>query len=230
MSDLLEFIGRQPRDTRRVCQQLLEVGDLGSELSCLGFEFDEAEPGEPAQPELENVFGLDQAQVEDIDQPGASLFAVVALPDDLDHFVDIDDRNQEAFDEVQSLLAAREPEETAPTNDAEPVVEVDLQQFFEAERAGAAVDERDIVDAEAVFERGQPVELLEHGIRAESRLDADNQSHAVFAIGKVCDIRDATDFFGGHSIFDLLDHTLSTDEKRKLGDDEPHLAGGDRLH
>jgi hypothetical protein len=35
------------------------------------------------------------------------------------------------------------------------------------------VDEGDVVDAERVLERREPVQLLEHGVRVEAGLDAD---------------------------------------------------------
>jgi hypothetical protein len=45
-------------------------------------------------------------------------------------------------------------------DDLEAVVEEDLEQFLEAQRARLAVDQRHVVDAEGLLHRRQPVELL----------------------------------------------------------------------
>ncbi len=97
------------------------------------------------------------------------------------------------------------------------------------ERARAAVDERDVVDAEAVFERREAVELLEHGIRTEPGLDADDEPQSVLAVGEVGDIRDAADLLRVDAVLDLLDHAFRADQVGQLGDDESGLASRDRL-
>ena len=108
LGDLVELVGDQRRGARRVGEQRLELGDLGAQLVALGLELDAAELGEAAQLQLEDVVGLQHAEVEDLDQPGARLRGVVAGADDLDDLVDVEDRDEQALDEVQPLLAARE--------------------------------------------------------------------------------------------------------------------------
>ena len=93
-------------------------------------------------------------------------------------------------------LAAREAVLRPARDDLDAVVDVDLQQLAQPEGLRAAVDERDVVDVERVFERRQPVELLEHGVGAEAGLDADDEPQAVVAVGEVGDVRDAADLLG----------------------------------
>ena len=109
------------------------------------------------------------------------------------------------------------------------MVNVDLKQLFEAEGARAAIDEGDVVDIEALFERSELIKLLEHGIRAKSRFDADDEPKSVFAIGEVGDVRDAADLLGIDAVFNFLDDLLWANEVGQFCDDEAGLAGRDLL-
>ena len=229
LGDLLELVRDQGADADRIGQDRLEFVDLAAQRVAFGLELDAAELREAAQPQLEDVFGLHLAQLEHVDQAGASLVGVVARADDLDDLVDVEDRDEQSLDEVQSLLPPREAELRSAGDHREPVVEVDLQQVAQAKGLRPAAHERDVVDREALLERGEPVELLEHGIRAESGLDADHEAQAVRAVGEVGDVRDAVDLLRLHAVFDLLDHALGADHVRQFGDDEAGLAGGDAL-
>ncbi len=150
----LEFVGDDAADAGRIGEDRLEFLDLPVQLIALGLELDAAEPGEPAQAKLEDVLGLNLAEVEDLDEPGARLLAVVGGADDLDDLVDVEDGQQEPLDQVQPFPAPREAELAASRDDGQPVVEVDLEQLLEAEGSGSALDERDVVDVEALLERG----------------------------------------------------------------------------
>ena len=64
-------------DQHLAAEQLLQLGDLGLERVALGLELDARELREPAQAQLEDVLGLDLAEVEHLAQPRARLLAVV---------------------------------------------------------------------------------------------------------------------------------------------------------
>ncbi len=78
---------------------------------------------------------------------------LVARADDLDDLVDVEDRDEQALDEVQALPAAGEAVLRAAGDDLDAVRDVHLQQLAQAERLRPAVDERDVVDVERVLER-----------------------------------------------------------------------------
>src|SRR5580765_3697778 len=99
-------------------------------------------------------------------------------------------------------------------------VDIDLEQLLQAHRPGLAVDERDVVDPEALLHRRQLVELLEDGIGVEAVLDLDDQSQAVLAVGEVDDVADALQPLGLDEVLDLLLHLLRPDEVGQLGDDD----------
>ena len=95
---------------RLAAEELLQLRDLGLERVALGLELDARELRQAPQPQLEDVLGLHLAEVEHVAQARAGLLAVVRGADDLDDLVDVEDRDEQALDEVQALLAAREPE------------------------------------------------------------------------------------------------------------------------
>ncbi len=227
--DLLQLVGHESLDACRAAEDLLQFGDLGRQLVALGLQLDAGELGEPAEPQLQDVVGLQRAEVEHLLQPRARLVGVVGGADDLDDLVDVEDRDEEALDQVQALLAAREPELRAARDDADAVVEVDLQQLAQAQGLRAARDEGDVVDREALLQRRVPVELLEHGVRAEPGLDADDEAEAVLPVGEVGHVGDAVQLLRVDAVLDLLDHTLRADPVGELGHDEAALARGDRL-
>ncbi len=150
---------------------------------------------------------------------------VVGGADDLDDLVDVEDRDEQALDEVQSLAPAGQSVLRAPRDHGDAVPHVDVEQLAEAQGARRPVDERDVVDAEAVLERGVLVELLEHGRRVEAGLDADDEPQPVVPVGQVVDVGDADELLRLDAVLDLLDHALGADQVRQLRDDEPGLPG-----
>ena len=154
---------------------------------------------------------------------------VVGGADELDDLVDVDDRDEQALDEVQAVLALAQPVLGAAAHDLDAEVDVDAQQLLEAQRARLAVDERDVVDAEGVLHRRQLVQLLEHGVGVEAVLDLDDQAQAVLAVGEVLDVGDALQLLGLHEGLDLLDDLLGADEVGQLGDDDALPARGELL-
>ena len=102
------------------------------------------------------------------------------------------------------------------------------EQLLEPERARLAVHERDVVDAEALLERREPVQLAEHGLRVEPGLDLDDQVGAELAVGEVLEVGDALQLLGGDELLDLGDDPLRADAVRQLGDGDRALAAGQR--
>ena len=109
---------------------------------------------------------------------------------------------------MQLFLATAASVSRPPANDVEAMVDVDLEQFFEAERERLAVDECDVVDAERVFHRRELVELVENRLGVEAVLDLDHELQAVLAIGEVAYVGNALKFARLHEVFDLADDLL----------------------
>ncbi|CAI7652278.1 unnamed protein product, partial [Penicillium discolor] len=195
----------------RAGEQLAQRRDLREEGVALRLELDARELGQTSQPQLEDVLGLRLAEVEHGPEPGAGLLGVVRRPDDLDDLVDVEDRDEQTLHQVQALLPAGETVPAAAGDDLDAVADVDAEHLLEPEGAGLAVDEGDVVDAEGVLQRGEPVELLQHGVRIETGLDPDGDAEAVVAVGEIGDVADALQLLRLHRVADLLDETLRTD-------------------
>ncbi len=96
-----------------------------------------------------------------LDQAFLRLRRVVAGADEADDLVDVQEGDEEALDQVVgavALLAAAEL--TAAAHDVEAVVEIDLEEFLEAQGERLTVHQRHVVDAEGLLHRRQLVELL----------------------------------------------------------------------
>ncbi len=204
--------------------------DLAGEAVALGLQLDPVEAGEPAQRGVEDVLGLDLAQREALHQALLRLRGVVAVADDPDDLVDVEQGHEQALDQVQPVAPLAAAELAAPAHDLEAVVEVDLQQLLEAQRERLAVDQRDVVDAEGLLHRRQLVELLQHGFRVEAVLDLDDQAQAVRAVGQVLDVRDALELLGADQVLDLRDDLLGADREGQFGDDQALAARRHVLH
>ena len=139
------------------------------ELGVLLVELELGEPREPAQRHVEDVGRLDLGQVEDVDQPVAGLLGVVAGADQLDDLVDVEDRDQQAVDQVQPVGGLAAAERRAAAYDVEAVAEEDLEHLLEAQGARLAVDQGDGVDAEGVLHRGAACRAARGSPRGGSR-------------------------------------------------------------
>ena len=153
---------------------------------------------------------------------------VVAGADHLDDLVDVEQRDQQAVDQVQPLRLLVAAERRAAAYDVVAVLQEDLEQLLEAQRARLAVDQADVVDAERLLHRRLLVELLEDRLGDEAVLDLDDQAGAVGHVGEVLDVGDALQLLALDEHLDPLDDLLQPDGVRHLGDHDA-LAPSDRL-
>jgi len=93
-----------------VFQDVGQLGDLGPQGLLLALQLDAVEPGQAAQRGVEDVLRLDLGQVEDLAEAALRLGRVVAGADDLDDLVDVEQRDKDAVDQVQPVLALAPPE------------------------------------------------------------------------------------------------------------------------
>ena len=80
-------------------------------------DLDGFQPGELAQADFQNVFGLALAELEALDQRGLGLFG---LADDGDHFVDVEQHQLPAFEDVDARQHFVEPVLRAPLDGGLP--------------------------------------------------------------------------------------------------------------
>ncbi len=224
LGDLRQLRGDQLAQLRVGVQDARQLLDLARQPVALGLQLDAVELGQAAQRRVEDVLGLDLRQAEAPDQRLLGLRRVLAGADEPDDLVDVDQRDEQALDQVQPVAPLAAPELAAPPHHLEAVVDVDLKQLAQAHRQRLPVDERHVVDAEGLLHRRQLVELGEHRLGVEPVLHLDDQPQPVLPVRQVLDVRDALQALGVHQVLDLADDLLGADGERQLGDDEAAAA------
>ena len=126
--------------------------------------------------------------------------------------------------EMDLLFASAAAIDRTSSHHVEAVIDVDLEQFLQAERERLAIDEGDVVHAERVLHRREPVELVENRLGVEAVLDLDDELQSVLAVGQVADVGDALQLARMHEVLDLRDHLLRADPVGQLGDDDAAFA------
>ena len=167
-----------------------------------------------------------------LDQPLAGRVGVARAADQLDHRVEVVERDQQPLEDVGARLRLAQLVLGAPGHDLALVGDVVLDQLLEAERARHAVDQGDHVDAEGGLHRGPLVELVEHDLgRVAAALGLDHQAHAR-AVRLVAQVGDAGDLFLADEVGDLGDQApvaALLDHEGELGDDDRVAAALERL-
>ena len=115
-------------------------------LVSLRFQFDPGELGQSTKRHVQDVVGLLQAEVEDLHHALSSCSGIVGLANQLDHLVDVDDRDEQALHKVQPILCLASSIRAPAPYDVDAVIQEDLQQFDQAKGAWLAFDQRNGVD------------------------------------------------------------------------------------
>ena len=127
LGDLVELFRNHGPQTSVVAENEQQCLDLGLQLISLTLELDARELRQAAQSQFEDVLGLRLAQVEHLHQSAARRFGVITRANELNHLIDVEDRDEQALDEVQSLAPLAQSVLAAPANHREAVVDEDAQ-------------------------------------------------------------------------------------------------------
>ena len=92
-----------------------------------------------------------------------------------------------------------------------------VQQLFEVEQHGTAIDQAHVVDAERGLQLGHLVEFVEQHVRIEVLLDIDDDAHTM-AVALVVDVGDALNLLFLDQTCDILDQVFLVDVIRDLVD------------
>ena len=125
---------------------------------------------QPLEWHVEDVVGLDAAEVESFHEPDTGGSRVLGATDDGDDLVNGVQGREEASDQVKAFLGLVQPVAGASDHDVQAVVYVVAAHLLDAECAGLAVHQHDVVDAEGLLQGCQPVELSEDGLRVVAGL------------------------------------------------------------
>ena len=199
----------------------------------LGADLVGLQRGQPLQAHVEDRLRLLARELELRDQPLARGVGVFRAADQLDHRVEVVERDEQPLEDVGAGLGAAQFVLGAAGDDLALVVDVVLDQLAQAEGARHPVDQRDHVDAEAGLHRGFLVEVVEHDLgRLAAALQLDHQPHPGAVVGLVAQVGDPLQLLVADEVGDLRDQPVVAallDHERQLGDDDRLLAALQRL-
>ncbi len=149
----------------------------------------------------------------------ARLLGVLGGADQLDHLVDIGDRDGEADQHVGAVARLAEQELGAAGDDLFAECDEGREQVLQRHHQRAAAVERHDVRAERGLQRREAVELVEHDVGHRLALELDHHAIAL-AVALVAQVGDAVDLLLAHQFGDALDHRRLVHLVRDFGDDE----------
>ena len=140
--------------------------------------------------------------------------ARLAAADELDDFVDIDDREDKAFENMPALLRFAELEVRPPGDDFLAMLDEMLDQFLQPHRARLAVDQRDVDHADGDLARRVLIKLIDDHVRIGVALQVDDDAAGMLAAGFVVDGADVLDGFLLHGTRRRLRRSLCGSRRR----------------
>ena len=139
--------------------------------------------------------------------------------DDLDHVVDVVERDAVADQDVLALAGFAQFVGGAPADDVHAVLDEKAQQFEQAEFARLAGDDREQNHAERFLHLGHLEQFVQDDLRLFVALHFDDDAHAV-AVAFVANVGDAINLFVLDQARDVFDQARFVDLIRQLGDDD----------
>ena len=160
---------------------------------------------------------------EALDQLATCLGVVARGADDGDDLVDVVECDDEALEDVGAFLGLAQLVARAALDDVDLVVDVVVEHVLETQDMRHAVDEGEVVDAEARLELRVLVEFVEHDLRLLAALEVDDDAHAL-AVGLVVETGDLRDRLLLDQVGDLLDELGLVDLIGNLGHNDAVAA------
>ena len=154
-------------------------------------------------------------------RPRCATSGTLGRPDQLDHLVEVVERDHVAFEDVGAFLRLAQEEGRAPAHHVAPEVDEQLAGLEQVQHARPLLDDRQEDDAERVLERRVLVQVVEDDLRRLATLDVDDDAHPL-PVALVAHVLDPADLLVARQLGDLLDQARLVD---LVGD----LADHDRL-
>jgi hypothetical protein len=212
-----------------VLHQLLQLGlavqrrddavALGFELGFLAADLHFLQARQLAQPGLQDVVGLVVAELEALHQ---HRLGFVLAADDADHLIQVEKRDQQAFQQVQAALDLVEAVLEAAGHRIGAEIQPLAKERLESLHLRAAVEPDDVqVDAEALFQVGRG-EQMPHQLFGIDAIGARYQHDArgIGVVGLVADVLQPRQLLRAHLRGDLLDHLARRRLVGQRGDDD----------
>ena len=143
--------------------------------------------------------------------------------DQLDNFIDVGQRNGQAFEQMRAVSSLAQVEDRAPGNHFAPVQDESIENLLEVEQTRLAVDQRHHVDAEHVLHLGLLVQVVQNHVGNFTAAQFDHHAHAVL-VGFVTQTGNALEAFLLDQLGNFLQQARLVYLVGQLGDDNALLA------
>ena len=204
-------------------QQVLEVGDPLDDFLVFLHHLVALEPGQPAQPHVDDRLRLTIGKLEALLQPLLGRLLVLGFADRLDDGIEVIERDLEALQQVGTIPSTVELVAGATGQDLTAMIDVVLEEGLEVEDKRTAVDQGQRNHAKGRLQGGVLVQIVEHGQGSRILLELDDDAHAV-PVGLVVEVRDALEPSLADQLRDTSDQRGLVDHVGNLGDDDPFAA------
>ena len=184
-------------------QQGFQLGNEPQQVLIFLFQFLPFELRQAFERHVEDGLRLDFAQLEALHQIGARSLRRARTANNLNHFIQIFERNQQSFHDVRSRPRPRQIELGATPNDFAAMFDVMDQDFFERQQPRLAVHQSQQGDGEGLLHGGQPEKLVENLLCVHRPRKFDGDAHAR-AVGLIAQIADAIQAAFTHQLGDPL--------------------------
>ena len=154
--------------TDELCTQLLvsEEGlqalDLLHQGSVLFLQLLTLQTGEGTQTHIHDGTRLDEREGEALHKLLDSFLRLTGRTDDADDLVDIVDSDDQALEDVDTLLGLAQLKLRTAVDDIVTVLDEELDEVTKVQQLRAPLHERNIIDAEGALQRTHLVELVQH--------------------------------------------------------------------
>ena len=160
--DLKELFADELCTQFLVSEEGLQALDLLHQGSVLFLQLLTLQTGEGTQTHIHDGTRLDEREGEALHKLLDSFLRLAGRTDDADDFVDIVDCDDQALEDVDTLLSLAQLKLRTAVDDIVTVLDEELDEITKVQQLRTALHERNIIDAEGALQCAHLVELIQH--------------------------------------------------------------------
>ena len=160
--DLKELFADELCTQFLVSEEGLQALDLLHQGSVLFLQLLTLQTGEGTQTHIHDGTRLDEREGEALHKLLDSFLRLTGRTDDADDLVDIVDSDDQALEDVDTLLGLAQLKLRTAVDDIVTVLDEELDEVTKVQQLRAALHERNIIDAEGALQCTHLVELVQH--------------------------------------------------------------------
>ena len=160
--DLQELFADELCTQFLVSEEGLQALDLLHQSSVLFLQLLTLQTSEGTQTHIYDGTRLDEREGEALHKLLDSFLRLTGRTDDADDLVDIVDCDDQALEDVDTLLSLAQLKLCTAVDDIVTVLDEELDEITKVQQLRASLHERNIIDAEGALQRTHLVELVQH--------------------------------------------------------------------